>query len=236
MKNGIVLLMVLSLFALQNVDGQKDNKKVTLSGFVLDAQNKPVEGALILVDNVKSNRVTNSRGFFKIKIRPDVKTIGAFSFTKGSNQVEWNGSSTIQIVLNWGTSSAEPQPDKSEDNEMVNIGYGKVRKKDLTTATSNINGENDKYGSYSNIYDMIKGELPGVQVVGKKIIIRGISTNSTETDPLLLVNGVAVTTIDNIMPRDVKSISVLKGADASIYGSRSANGVILIDLKNTGDN
>ncbi|MGB8492241.1 MAG: TonB-dependent receptor plug domain-containing protein, partial [Bacteroidales bacterium] len=84
--------------------------------------------------------------------------------------------------------------------------------------------------------DMISGEVPGVQVIGTRILIRGISTITAGTDPLFVVDGVPATSIDYIQPQTVRSIEVLKGSAATIYGSRGANGVILINLKNAKNN
>jgi TonB-dependent SusC/RagA subfamily outer membrane receptor len=75
---------------------------------------------------------------------------------------------------------------------------------------------------------MIKGEVPGVQVNGTSITIRGTGSIMSSTEPLFIVDGIAVNQISDISPVEVKSIEVLKGASASIYGSRGANGVILI--------
>ena len=77
---------------------------------------------------------------------------------------------------------------------------------------------------------MIRGKVPGVSVVGNSIVIRGVNSVNASSDPLLIVDGVTVSSIDNISPSMVKSISVLKGPDAAIYGSRGANGVLLITL------
>jgi len=82
---------------------------------------------------------------------------------------------------------------------------------------------------------MIRGEVPGVQVNGNQIVIRGQSSINLTNEPLFVVDGVVVSSIENISPRQVKSISILKGPDASIYGSRSAGGVLLIDLKGGSD-
>jgi TonB-dependent SusC/RagA subfamily outer membrane receptor len=93
-----------------------------------------------------------------------------------------------------------------------------------------IDGTKSKYAGYNTIYEMIRGEVPGVEVNGTSIIIRSATSISSGTDPLFVVDGVPVTTIDNILPLMVKSIEVLKGSAASIYGSRGSNGVILINL------
>jgi TonB-dependent SusC/RagA subfamily outer membrane receptor len=77
---------------------------------------------------------------------------------------------------------------------------------------------------------MLRGEIPGVQVTGKSIMIRSTSTVNSGTEPLFIVDGVPVNSIDNIQPQLVKSIQVLKGSSAAIYGSRGSNGVIIITL------
>ena len=116
-------------------------------------------------------------------------------------------------------------------DEAVTIGYGSVQKKYLTSTVGDINGQNKKYGAYHSIFDMIK-ELPGVQVVDEKITIRGIATMNSSTDPLILVDGIEISLqgLQAIVPRLVKSISVLNSSDAAIYGSKGANGVILITM------
>lgn len=100
----------------------------------------------------------------------------------------------------------------------------------MTSSVSKIDGTNPKYASYKNIYDMIRGEVPGVQVSGNSIKIQGASSLTLSTEPLFVVDGVTVNTIDGIQPYMVQSIQVLKGSSASIYGSRGANGVIVINL------
>lgn len=79
---------------------------------------------------------------------------------------------------------------------------------------------------------MIKGRIPGVTVTGNKIVIRGVKTLMGSSDPLFVVDGIIRNNIDDIQPNLVKSISVLKGPDATMYGSRGANGVIMINLLN----
>ena len=82
---------------------------------------------------------------------------------------------------------------------------------------------------------MLRGEVPGVQVNGTSIRIQGASSLTLSTEPLFVVDGVTVNSIDHILPQMVKSIQVLKGSSAAIYGSRGANGVLLINLINAGD-
>jgi TonB-dependent SusC/RagA subfamily outer membrane receptor len=85
---------------------------------------------------------------------------------------------------------------------------------------------------YNNIYDYMRGKLPGVRVTNdNKIIIRGLNSLKLTSDPLFVVDGAIVSNIDYINLNEIKNISVLKDASASIYGSRGTNGVILINLK-----
>ena len=235
MNRGIILFMMLSLIVSENIEGQKNNKGNIVSGYVTDVNNQPVAGAIILVDRQETGVVTSKKGFYKVKITPETRMIGAYSDQKGSAEAPAEGGPEINIVLYGNYAIQGFIPAIPAEEEMVNIGYGKVRKQDLTTSTGQIDGRKDKYDSYTSIYDMIRGEVPGVQVVGTQILIRGMSSINAGNDPLLVVNGMAVSSIDNISPREVKSISVLKGSDAAIYGSRAAGGVILIDLKGASD-
>jgi TonB-dependent SusC/RagA subfamily outer membrane receptor len=235
MKIGTILLMIFSLIISENIEGHKNNKKNIVTGYVTDVNNQPVAGAMILLDRQQTEIVTNRKGFFKVRITPDTRMIGAYSDVKGSAETPAEGGQEINIVLYGSFAIQGFIPGIAEEEEMVNIGYGKVRKKDLTTPTGQINATGHKYDTYSSIYEMIRGEVPGVQVVGKQILIRGTSSLNSSNDPLLVVDGMPVSSIDDISPRQVKSISVLKGSDASIYGSRAAGGVILIDLKSAAD-
>ena len=235
MKRGIVLLMIFSLIISENIEGQKSNKNNIVSGYVTDVNNQPVSGAMILADRQETGVVTSKKGFFKVRITPETRMIGVYSELNGSAETPVDGGPEINIVLYGNYAIQGFIPAIPADEEMVNIGYGKVSKKDLTTPTGQINGKDNKYDSYTSIYDMIRGEVPGVQVVGTQILIRGIISINSGNDPLLVVDGMPVSSIDNISPRQVKSISVLKGSDAAIYGTRAAGGVILIDLKGASD-
>ena len=117
-----------------------------------------------------------------------------------------------------------------QSDKAVDVAYGKQVKKDLTDPVSEVEIP-EKETNYRDIYEMIRGKCPGVQVLGERIIIRGLSTMNSGSDPLFIVDGQPVMTISNINPADVKSITVLKDSAASIYGARGANGVLVITLK-----
>lgn len=123
--------------------------------------------------------------------------------------------------------------DTSGDEE-VNIGYGTTKRKNATTSISSLKV---KQGSgYSNIYDYIQGKFAGVDVDGTTIRIRGERSILGGNDPLFIVDGVEVNDIGDISPDEVQSIDVLKDASSTaIYGSRGANGVILITTRKNND-
>ena len=117
------------------------------------------------------------------------------------------------------------------DDKVVNIGYGTQSRDKVTTSVSSVDVKKNEIQTYSTIYDYLRGRVPGVMVTAdNRIIIRGVGTNSDNTDPLILVNGVQVTDISGIRPADVQSVDVIKDGSSAIYGMQGANGVILIEL------
>ena len=88
--------------------------------------------------------------------------------------------------------------------------------------------------TYTNIYDYLRGRVPGVEIVGTSIRIRGINTTGN-TDALIILDGMEVSDISDVNPMDVKSVEVLKDAAATMYGVRGANGVVIIKTKGAGD-
>ena len=124
---------------------------------------------------------------------------------------------------------------KQADEDSINIGFGHVKRKNLTTSVSKVEVDEVQMRGYTNIAEYLKGRVPGLQVMktgsGYKYQIRGINSINSPTDPLFIVDGVEVSDIDSISPHDVQSVEVLKDASASIYGNRGACGVIMITTK-----
>jgi TonB-dependent SusC/RagA subfamily outer membrane receptor len=206
--------------------GQKSGKKIKISGFVLDATATPVPDAVIMIDGEKTNIITDSKGFYKIKVSQENKKIGVFVSSNGIIETDIDGKSNINFTFK----GSIPYEKKEHAEETVDIGYGKVKSKDVMGPVGQINGKKSKYAGYNTIYDLIRGQVPGVVVNGTTITIRSTTSINESNEPLFVVDGVPVSSIDNILPQEVRSISVLKGSDASIYGSRGSNGVILINL------
>jgi TonB-dependent SusC/RagA subfamily outer membrane receptor len=209
------------------LQGQKENKKRTLSGYVTDDKGNPVAGAMVIIDKNNTGKVTDSKGYYKVKVRPDASRISIFTFKGGNADVQIEKRTTINITL---IGSQNDSQISKPEAERVEIGYGSVKREDVTNQVSKLEVDKNKFAAYPNIYDALRGTVAGLQVRGKSITIQGISSNNPNSEPLFVVDGMIVSSIDFILPNDVKSIEVLKGAAASIYGSRGANGVILIKL------
>jgi len=227
LKTKILFLIFLSAFLITiPVSAEKDRKKQLVTGIVNDNKGMPVKGALIYVDNVNTWKTTDKNGIYKIRIKPDACMISATAEDFGSGKNEIKGKQKVDITLDGMIAR------KSEnDDEKINVGYGEVDQKNLTQPVSRLNKKSINSDSYTSIYEMIKGQIPGVDVSGSSIRIQGANSFMGSTEPLLVVDGMTVQSIEDISPREVKSIEVLKGSSAAIYGSRGANGVILITLK-----
>jgi TonB-dependent SusC/RagA subfamily outer membrane receptor len=234
MKARILILMMIALVAVSQAEGQKKGKPITVTGSVSDTTLSPIIGALIVVDGLDTGVTTGKNGTFKVKVKPEAMSIGAYTTNFGSAFTIFEGQDNITLILDGTQVMQNFVPRVTEGDRDIDVGYGTVKKKNLTTDVGYIDAQDDSNASYTNIYDMIRGKVPGVQVTGNKITIRGISSINSGTDPLFVVDGLVVNSVDNISPRQVKSITVLKGADAAIYGTRGANGVIMITMMGSG--
>lgn len=134
---------------------------------------------------------------------------------------------TVALTAGCGPTVHTPR----EDTE-VEVGYGTVRKSDLTQSVSHVKVKENEMQTYRDIYDYLEGRVAGVEVTNdKRIIVRGVNTVNGNTDPLILVDGQEWQDISSLNPNDIKSIDVLKGSATAIYGVRGSNGVILITTK-----
>ena len=213
LKSAVMIALAIILLCPGNISAQKE-KKITISGKVTDTGNKPVAGASIFIDKVKTDVVTDQNGFYKIKVKPDAVEILAFTLLSGVSEEIINGRTEINFILTNKPAGVERSPAESGKNTQPKSG--------------GVDFSNSSGPVYQDIYDMIRGRVAGVEVSGKSIRIRGTNSLNVSNDPLFVVDGVIVKTIDDIAPETVKSIEVLKGPDASVYGTRGSNGVILI--------
>ncbi|HDZ40759.1 MAG TPA: hypothetical protein ENH59_03655 [Bacteroidetes bacterium] len=230
MNKSIIIIILAAAFLCFPVSAQKvkeGSKKV--AGYILTHTGDPVKGAMIFVDGKLINKGSNRKGLYKIKIKPDSETIAVLSESHGSEEALCLGQDSVNFVLTGSFNARVIIP--AEEDEYVDIGYGKVKRDELTTSVGSVSKEKINQPHYTDIYSMIQGEVPGVTVTGDRIIIRGIHTINANTDPLFVVDGVIASSVSYINPMDVESIDILKGSAASIYGVNSANGVILINTR-----
>ncbi len=200
--------------------GQEVNADITITGKVRNADNNPVEGAAVFIDRVKTGSVTDQNGNYTVRADSGAKVIMVFDMTYGVSREFINRRYSVDLTL----------PGKAHKNNYVSIGYGTTKRKHATNQVGRIDGQKQEFTTYNNIFDMIRGRLPGVEVNGSSIKISGSSSLNVSTEPLFVVNGIIVSSIDHIAPHDVKSIEVLKGPAASVYGIKGSNGVIMITL------
>ena len=210
--------------------GQKKSKRNIITGYVVDVNQYPVINAIIMIDNNTTSVVTDDRGFYKTKVKPNETLISIISFKHGIIEETINGRTRINFAFSNSILSHNIIPDNKPEEEEINIGYGTVKRKNLTTSVSKIDGSKIQYASYNSIYDMLQGSVPGVIVNNGNVRIRGAPFKSGY-EPLYVVDGTPVKSIAEIPPQMVESIEVLKGSSGAIYGSRGANGAILVDLK-----
>jgi TonB-dependent SusC/RagA subfamily outer membrane receptor len=226
----IILTLFVGLTSLP-LAAQKSSKKIVITGKVVDADKNPMPGVYILVDNKNVDCQTDQKGLYKVKVSPAAKYITAFSMTNGMKDIPIEGKTVINVEL-FSANAVPIVEQKKEKEETVDVGYGTMKKKDLTSTVNNskAEGQHNRFSSYNNIYDLIRNEVPGVRGTGSNIFLVEPSSLMLSNEPLYVVDGTPVSSLEGISPNMVKSVSALKGSSASIYGSRGANGVFLINL------
>ena len=229
MKIKLFLLPLISFLLFFNISAQKNNNKITITGKVTDLLGSPVSGALIMIDGENSAAKTSDKGQFKIKVKSSAATIGVFTINTGATEEPINGRTVINFKLDKVLTLQPGAGTGAVSEEVINAGYSSSKKGNLSTPVSSSDVSGGEYASFSSIYDVLK-TIPGVVVSGTGVTIRGVGTTGSSS-PLFVVNGITVNSISGINPSIVKSIEVLKGPAASVYGMRGANGVILIKLK-----
>ena len=221
------LLLFFSCYAMTTVYAQDP---ITVSGTVVDENGVPLPYVTVSVAGTTNGTATNEQGEYSIRIS-EPNPVLVFSYIGYQTQeIPVNGNTNIDVSL---------QPDMSNLDEIVVVGYGTQRKSDLTGAISSISEEEIKNQAVSNVSQLLQGKAAGVHVASSSgqpgssavVRIRGFGTVN-DNNPLYVVDGQFFDNINNLNPNDIASIEVLKDASStSIYGSRGSNGVILITTK-----
>ena len=204
----------------------------TISGTVTDEAGQPLTGATVRAKGTNRGAITDDQGKFSLDVPDEVNTLIITYFGYVRQEVKIDGQTTLNIVMVEGNSSLD---------EVVVVGYGTVKKSDLTGAVSSVSGSELSEVATSNLLDQAQGRLAGVDIVRGNgspgsplnIRVRGNRSISANNDPLFVIDGIPTTQgIDDFNPADIASMEILKDASAvAIYGSRGANGVILITTK-----
>ncbi|TGV02165.1 SusC/RagA family TonB-linked outer membrane protein [Flavivirga rizhaonensis] len=225
MKTRFTLLLIL-LFTLHAFAQDK-----TISGIVTSAEdNMPVPGVNVIVQGTIRGVSTDFDGGYSINVnKGEILEFSSLGFKTVEIQIQ--DQTTVNISL---------EPDIASLDEVVVIGYGTQKKRDLTGAIASVDAESIEKTPTANVMQSLQGKLPGVQIVSAgapgespTVRIRGLgSFNSGDTKVLYVVDGAFYDNIDFLNTKDIKSVNVLKDASSSaIFGVRAANGVVIIETK-----
>lgn len=231
-KNFLGLLAVLFLMALAPQQVYAQN--ITVTGVVVDSFNEPLTGANVQVVGTTTGTTTDLDGNFSLSCPTgSLLTISYIGYLP--QQV--NAAANLRIVL---------QEDAITLSEavVVGIGYGTMRKSDLTGAIASVNAKDLKKGVITSAEQLLQGKVAGLTIVqgsgdpasGASMRLRGGTSLSASNSPLVVVDGIPGVDFNTVQPSEILSIDVLKDASAAaIYGSRGANGVIIVTTNRTGD-
>jgi len=203
----------------------------TLVGKITTFDSIPLIGVDIQVKSTGQKVQTDTLGRFLVFCDPEDKLeITADGFYPKKVKIE----TEIRLILvNLKLKNGEDNLEKAE--RYANVGYGYVESKRLTNAVSTLNNSDVDFSMYSDMYDLLRGKFSGVVVEGNNIIIRGVKTfqGVEGNGALLVVDGIIISQQDFaiLSPLDVQSIDVLKDGSSSVYGSRGANGVVIVETK-----
>ena len=205
-----------------------------ITGQVVDEMGIPLIGSVVASQDGKSGTMTDEKGAFSLNVRSNDQTVSVSFLGYLTQNVDILGKSDIKVQL-------LPDPNNSL-NEVVVIGYGEVKKADLTGSVGSVKMSDIKEAPGLSVDQALQGRIAGVDIMSTtgepgaatSIRIRGTRSITASNEPLIVVDGVAgaVTDLNDINSDDIESISVLKDASSTaIYGSRGSNGVIMVTTK-----
>ncbi len=227
-KSVFAFILLLGL----GLSGQIAAQQRTIQGKVIDNDKIPLPGVTIVVKGTAIGAVTDSDGKFQMEVPNASKTL-VFSFVGLKTQeIDINGKTNFEITM---------ETESIGIDEVVAVGYGTQIKKDLTGSVGSVSQEKMENQASVGIGNNLQGKLAGVQITqndgtpygGTTIRIRGNGSFGATSDPLIVVDGMITSDgLTNLNPNDIENITILKDAASSaIYGSRGANGVVIITTK-----
>ena len=237
MRRDYLFKVLLTLWTVWGISVGSFAQQITVNGVVQDTQGEPIIGANILVKGTANGTITDLDGNFQLTTDADAMLVISFI---GYQTQELPAQPVMNITL---------RDDSKQLEEVVVIGYGSVKKNDLSGSVVAIKAEDMNKGAVTSPQELIQGKVPGLYVsagdgqpgAGSSIRIRGGASLNASNDPLIVIDGVPVANdaapgtpnaLATINPNDIETFTVLKDASATaIYGSRASNGVILITTK-----
>ena len=204
---------------------------VNLSGQVTDESGEPLIGATVMIQGTNKGAATDFDGNYSIPNAPAMGTIVVSYIGYTTQTIPINGQFTINVVMKDDTQSLD---------ELVVVGYGTMKKNDVTGSVSTIGTEKLNAKGAASVLENLQGTVPGVNITkstgrtngGIEVEIRGKSSINSSTKPIYVVDGVITSDIDFLNPRDIERIDVLKDASSTaIYGSRATAGVVIVTTK-----
>lgn len=221
-------ILTTNLVVLKETGTQQQLKEVTVSGKVTASTGEPLAGVSVTLKNSTIGTTTNAEGTYSLTVPDDaILVFSSIGYTTTEEKV--SGRSVINIVM---------QPATQSMNEVVVVGYGTQRKRDLTGSISSIKGEEVSKMPSTNPVASLQGRVPGLTIAnsgraGASPVVRIRGVNSTNSaSPVYVVDGILHDNIDFLNPADIESIDILRDPSSiAIYGMRGANGVIAVTLK-----
>ncbi len=222
-KNALLLLLMMVSLATYAQDR-------TVSGTITDDADNPLPGVSILAKGTQTGTTTNTQGEYSLNVPRNSRTLVFSYIGYKTTEVAINNESSINLKL---------EPTAEALGELVVVGYGTQKKSTLTGAVSSVTPKELTALPVVSATQALQGRVPGVQITNNSgpgtepvVRIRGVGSVSLNPNPLYVIDGVPAGGLNNIDPKDIESLEVLKDASAAaIYGSRAANGVVLITTK-----
>ena len=235
LDEGLIYKLQNKMIVISKSNQQKQSKsgeKKKISGTVVDENGTPIIGASVQIKGEAQGTITDFDGKFTLQNVPDNGTIQVSFVGYKTVDIQVKGQSTVKIILEEDTETLD---------EVVVVGYGVQKKSDVTGAMARVGEKELKSMPVKNALEGMQGKTAGVDITSSQrpgevgdINIRGVRSIKAEQSPLYVVDGMVIQNggIENINPSDIESIDILKDASATaIYGSRGANGVILVTTK-----
>lgn len=223
----IAYLLLFLLFCSVSIRAQTK----TITGTVKDGAGELLPGATVNGKGTSVSTTTDATGSFRMVLPDKTKTLVISFVGMEDKEVDINGQTTIDVGLTAG---------RSQLNEIVVIGYGTVKRRDLTGSIASVSGKQVAAVPVANAAQALQGKVPGVNITTQdgrpdatvSVRVRGGGSISQSNDPLYIVDGFPVGSINDIPPNQIENIDVLKdAASTAIYGARGANGVIIVTTK-----